>query len=85
MVRDLEGESVLLNLQNGQYFGLNEVGSRMWAVLAQSETIEAALQTLLAEYEVSPEELRADLEALILELEAARLILLQDVRQAARD
>ena len=65
LVNELQGESVLLNLDNENYYGLDEVGTRMWAVLKESETIQAAYDSLVDEYEVEPEVLRKDLEALI--------------------
>jgi len=65
LVRDLDGESVVLNLQSEKYFGLDEVGTRMWAVLTTTDCIQGAYDTLLAEYEVDPDRLRADIEELI--------------------
>ena len=65
LVQELEGESVLLNLRSERYFGLDEVGTRMWAVLSKSESIQQAYDTLLAEYEVEPDVLRRDLLNLI--------------------
>ena len=68
LVRELAGESVLLNLNSESYFGLDEVGTRMWAVLATVPSMEAAFDTLLAEYEVEPKILRADLHNFIQKL-----------------
>ena len=68
LVRELSGESVLLNLNSETYFGLDGVGTRMWAVLATSPSMEAAFDILLAEYEVEPERLRADLHTFIQKL-----------------
>ena len=65
LVRDLAGESVLLNLNSESYFGLDEVGTNMWTVLAASPSIEAAFDTLLIEYEVDPVQLRNDLHNFI--------------------
>ncbi len=65
LVRELEGESVLLNLDSETYFGLDEVGTRMWVSLTTAPSIEAAFETLKGEYDVAPEKLRDDLEALI--------------------
>ncbi len=79
MVRELEGESVLLNLHSESYFGLDAVGTRMWAALAESASIEAAFEKLLAEYEVEPDHLRADLRAFIQRLVEAGLIEVSDV------
>jgi hypothetical protein len=65
LMRDLGGEAVILNLKSEMYFGLDEVGTRMWAVLTTAPSIEAAFETLRVEYDVAPEKLRGDLEALV--------------------
>jgi hypothetical protein len=65
LFRDLDGESVILNLQTESYFGLDEVGTRMWALLTASDTVQAALDALLEEYETDAGTLRKDLEELI--------------------
>lgn len=65
LIRDLEGEAVLLNLANERYYGLNRVGTRMWHVLAESDSVQAAYDQLLTEYDVEPARLRADLETLL--------------------
>jgi hypothetical protein len=65
LVQELEGESVLLNLNSGRYFGLDEVGTRMWQVLTTAGSIEAAHEMLVNEYDVEPERLRHDLELLV--------------------
>ncbi len=65
LVRQIEGESVLLNLQSERYFGLDEVGSRMWATLTTADSIQASYEALLGEYEVDAEQLRRNLEELI--------------------
>ena len=60
----VDGQSVLLDLKAGRYFGLDEVGTRMWQVLTASQSVEAAYTALLAEYDVAPERLKEDLLAL---------------------
>ncbi len=65
LMRDLGGEAVLLNLKSEMYFGLDEVGTRMWSLLTASPSIQAAYEALLAEYAVEPEALRTDLETLV--------------------
>ncbi|MBP0009046.1 PqqD family protein [Roseofilum sp. Belize Diploria] len=65
LVQELSGESVLLNLNSEEYFGLDEVGSRMLSVLTGSASIQEASDRLLEEYEVEPEKLHQDLIELI--------------------
>jgi hypothetical protein len=67
-------EAVLLNLTTERYFGLNPIGTRIWNVLSTSESIQTAYETLLREYDVDPARLRADLEELVGDLLAQKLI-----------
>jgi hypothetical protein len=68
MFRELEGESVLLNIETETYFGLDDVGTRMWTRLIASETIQQAFDALLDEYDVAPETLKTDLTDLLQQL-----------------
>ena len=65
LVRLLDLESVLLNVQTERYFGLDETGTRMWQVVTAAPTIGAAYQQLLEEYDVDEQLLRADLNGLL--------------------
>lgn len=65
LVRHLDRESVLLNLETEQYFGLDETGTRMWQLLTASSNVDAAYQELLAEFDVEPELLRTNLTDLL--------------------
>ena len=65
LISRLQEESVILNLDSERYFGLDDVGTRFLSVLTNSESIEAAYQALLEEYDVDREVLRGDLVALI--------------------
>jgi Coenzyme PQQ synthesis protein D (PqqD) len=65
VVRELAGEAILLSLDSEKYYGLDDVGFRMWTVLTGSDSIGAAYERLLSEYEVQPQELLQDLDLLI--------------------
>ncbi|HEY2460015.1 MAG TPA: PqqD family protein [Candidatus Acidoferrum sp.] len=65
LFRLLDKESVLLNLETERYFGLDETGTRMWELLTNSANIESAYRQLLAEFDVEPELLRANLTELL--------------------
>lgn len=65
LISNLQEESVILNLNSERYFGLDDIGTRMLSVLAESNTIEAAYERLRAEYDVDPQLLRNDLTSLI--------------------
>ena len=54
LYEDFEGESVLLNLQTEEYFGLDDIGTRIWQTLIEQDSIQAAMDALLVEYKVEP-------------------------------
>jgi hypothetical protein len=68
LVQELAGESVLLDLTSERYFGLDDVGTRMWKALAEGPSIQASYDVLLSEYEVDAEQLRRDLTGLVEQL-----------------
>jgi hypothetical protein len=51
--RELDGEAVLLNLDSGVYFGLDEVGTRFWQLVEQHGRLEPVLTALFQEYDVT--------------------------------
>jgi hypothetical protein len=65
LVRHLDGESVMLNLETEQYFGLDATGTRMWQLVTAAPTVDAAYAQLLEEFEVEPELLRTNLTELL--------------------
>ena len=74
LINVIEGESVLLNLKSESYFGLDPVGTRMWTLLADSDSIQSAFETMLNEYDVDADELRLDMQGLIEKLIANGLM-----------
>ncbi len=72
--RELEGEAVILNLESGVYFGLNEVGTRIWTMIQQYGSLRKVLEAVQQEYEVAPQVLEKDLLELIDQLQARGLV-----------
>jgi len=68
LVRFLDKESVILNIETERYFGLDETGTRMWQLVTAAPKIEVAYQQLLEEYDVQPEMLRENLTDLLARL-----------------
>jgi Coenzyme PQQ synthesis protein D (PqqD) len=68
LITGLQAESVLLNLKSERYYGLNDVGTRMLTLLTSSNSIGAAYEILLDEYDIEAEVLRRDLVSTIEEL-----------------
>jgi hypothetical protein len=71
--RELQGEAVILDLNTGTYFGLNEVGTRVWQLIEQNGSLRAVFDALCAEYDAAPDTLEQDLLSLVTSLAEARL------------
>lgn len=52
---DLDGEKVMMNLDKGEYFMMNEVGSRIWEIISGPINVKEIISTLRNEYEVDEE------------------------------
>ncbi len=52
---DLDGEKVMMNLDKGEYFMMNEVGSRIWEIISKPINVKGIIETLRSEYEVDEE------------------------------
>ena len=70
----LEDEIVLVHLKTNQIFALNETGARFWELLAEGKPREEIESTMLAEFDVSREQLDAEIARLLDALAAERLV-----------
>ncbi|MCK5544254.1 MAG: PqqD family protein [Desulfobulbaceae bacterium] len=72
--RDLDGEAVILDLDTGQYLGLDETGTRIWTLLQESRSVREILDILLDEYDVEMEPCVHDLREFLRDLAGNGLI-----------
>lgn len=72
--RDVEGEAVLLNLDTGIYFGLNEVGTRMWRLMEQHGQLDAVRDAIVREFDVNASTAERDILALVAALREKGLV-----------
>ena len=73
----LGSETVILGVERGQYFSLNEVGAKIWDLIQEPHSVDAICVNLLAQYEVSPEMLEADVLAILDAMHAQGLVQVQ--------
>ena len=66
--RELDGETVILNLDSGVYYGLDAVGTRIWSLLLEHGTTRAVCEQMEREFDVAPEVLEQDVRRLVGEL-----------------
>lgn len=74
LAQEVGGEAVLLDMASEQYFGLDPVGTRIWALLGESGTLADVHARLCEEYDAAPERIEGDLLALARSLLDAGLV-----------
>jgi hypothetical protein len=71
---DLGEEVILLHLENGLYFGLENVGARIWKLLQKPVRVKEIERALLEEYDVEPETCHAEVVNLLNKLIDQKLV-----------
>jgi hypothetical protein len=71
---EVERELILLDATSGTYFGLNAVGSRIWALVQEPTTMANAYEALLKDFDVDKAECEAELYRFVIELESKGLV-----------
>jgi len=75
--QEVSGETVLLDLESENYFGLDEVGTRIWQLIKETNDLQIIFNTLLDEYEVKEDRLQQDLDVLLSEISGLGLVTLE--------
>lgn len=56
IVSDMDGEKVMLSIQNGKYYNLGEVGGVIWDKVKAPALVHNIIEDLVTEYTVEKEE-----------------------------
>ncbi len=70
----LDGEAVILSLKTGKYYGLDEVGARVWALIQEPKSMSELIHSIRSEFEVEAGRCERDLCVLLQTLEEAGLV-----------
>jgi hypothetical protein len=71
---DLGEEVAILDFKAGVYYGLDDVGARVWQLVQEPRKVCEIRNALLEEYEVEPDRCERDLIALLRNLAGEELI-----------
>ncbi len=71
---EVNEEIVALDVARGQCFGMNEVASEVWRMLAQPKSLDEICAALCANYEVDASTCRSEVQSLLSELQEEGLV-----------
>ena len=63
--QEVNGETVILDLKSESYFGLDEVGTRIWQLLQEHGETKKVFDVMLDEFDVDADTLASDMKNLI--------------------
>jgi len=75
--QEVDGEMVLLDMADENYFGLDAVGSDIWRLLQDGKNLKESHGLLVEMYEVSPRQLEEDIVEFVQKLLDAGLVQLE--------
>jgi coenzyme PQQ biosynthesis protein PqqD len=65
---------LLFNMEDGNYYSLNEIGGRIWELCDGSHSVSQVVESLAAEYGAPQEVLEKDVTELLEDLQGGKLI-----------
>lgn len=71
---DMDGEKVMLNIENGNYYGLDSIGSRIWDLIEKPHSIREVVAVLCTEYDAEIEICQHDVLKFLSQLHARGLV-----------
>jgi len=74
LFRQLDDEAVLLDLKSGTYFGLNDLGARIWQLILEHGSLSRVRDVLVQEYATDGSVIERDLLELGRQLIERRLV-----------
>lgn len=74
----VDGESVVLDLEEGVYYGLNPVGARIWDEIQEPTSVGEVANAVTAEYDVSRDQCLEDILSLVQDLIEKDLVVVHE-------
>ncbi|MFZ3579506.1 lasso peptide biosynthesis PqqD family chaperone [Virgibacillus sp. DJP39] len=65
IVSDMDGEKVMLSIQNGKYYNLGEMGGEIWELIQEPISANDLVDSLLDSYEVEQNECKEQVESFL--------------------
>ncbi|OAB46214.1 lasso peptide biosynthesis PqqD family chaperone [Paenibacillus glacialis] len=52
LVSEMDGEKVMLSIENGKYYNLGQIGGRIWELVTSPLSTTGIVEQLMMEYEI---------------------------------
>ena len=77
---DPDGETVMMSIKNGKYYGMDAIGSRIWELIKQPRSVSELCGILLTEFNVDRERCEKDVLVFLNKLAEDNLVKVVDAK-----
>ena len=74
---EIDGETVMMSIENGQYYGLDFIGSHIWELIKTPIKVSDLIDTLLEKYDVDGDTCQRDVLAFLNDLNQDNILVLE--------
>jgi len=74
---EIDGEIVMMSVDNGEYYGLDTVASRIWEMIEAPLSVSAICEQLVGEYDVTEETCLNDVLGFLKDMFENKVILIK--------
>lgn len=78
MHNDIDGEAVMMSIEQNSFYGIDEIGTQIWNFLENPTTPEKIITEMMQHYNVEREKCESDLMNFLNEILNNKLILIND-------
>ena len=72
--RVIDGETIVLSLESGTYFGLNATGTRVWRLIEEGASRSAIIERISREFAHPIDAVQSDVDELLAALQSKGLV-----------
>jgi hypothetical protein len=73
----IDDEIIMMSIKNGEYYGLDNIGSRIWEIIEKPVTLKEVVEMLKNEFEVTDEQCRSDVIGFLSALINKELVIIE--------
>jgi len=75
---EIDSERIMMNIETGEYFGLDSVGSRIWELIENPVRLNNLIEILIDEFDVTQEQCETDTLEFIKQLLDKELVIITE-------
>ena len=74
---DIDGETVMMSVENGKYYGLDDIGSRIWELIKKPIKVSDLIDTLIERFDVDRKTCEKDVLKFLNELNEDKILVVK--------